>query len=151
MNRSSYFALRINHFLKGFRRKNQLTQTELATQIRVTKSTVSRIENGQDKQILETLSMLERIGQLENMDLGAFLAYLDASSTAKPAGQLFPWQSATLDALAGIKQSLRLDLTTEVMSKNTKEIERLIELLVHINRLPESSLQALEAIIRTMK
>lgn len=151
MNRSSYFALRINHFLKGFRRKNQLTQTELATQIRVTKSTVSRIENGQDKQILETLSMLERIGQLENMDLGVFLAYLDASSTANPGGQLFPWQSATLDALAGIKQSLRLDLTTEVMSKNTKEIERLMELLVHINRLPESSLQALEAIIRTMK
>lgn len=151
MNRSDYFALRINHFLKGYRKKNGLTQTDLAAKIKATKSTVSRIENGQDKQVHEVLAMLERLGQLEGMDLGAFLVYLDGKTTPEHQSTLFPWQVAVMNGLGQIKQSVRLDLVSEVMAKDVAHIESLVGMLIRINRLPKSSQMLLEKLLVEMK
>lgn len=151
MNRSDYFALRINHFLKGYRKKNNLTQSEMATRIHTTKSTVSRIENGQDKQINEVLAMLERIAQLEGMELGPFINYLDASQSPATQSTLFPWQTAALEALAPIKQSLRLEVTAELLPLPTAEFESLLALLLSINRLPKASQALLQKLVSEMK
>ena len=150
MSRSDYFAMRIKHFLTGYRKKNELTQSELAKNIGTTKSTVSRIENNQDKHVTQVLSMLERLGQLEDMDLGAFLAYLDAKNTASESSELFPWQRTVLKSLVDVKQSLRLDFITELMPLETSELEGLLSLLIQIHRLSPNSKELISKLVHEL-
>lgn len=150
MKRYDYFASRITHFLRGYRKKTNLTQSELAEKLGTTKSTVSRIENNQDKQITFVLSTLENLGQLEKMDLGSFMAYLDSNKVSATADGLFPWQRTVLTALLDTKQSLRLDFVTEVMSQKKDRVEAQLELLVKLNRLPASSFEAVSNLVNEL-
>jgi len=151
MKRYDYFASRVTHFLKGYRKKHNLTQSDLADKLGTTKSTVSRIENNQDKQITFVLSVLENLGNLEQMDLGAFMAYLDSKKQHVEASQssekLFPWQKSVLAALLDAKQSLRLDFVTEVMAQPKEELEKALDLMVRINRLPTSSYAVVNTLV----
>lgn len=152
MKRYDYFASRVTHFLKGYRKKHNLTQSDLADKLGTTKSTVSRIENNQDKQITFVLSVLENLGNLENMDLGAFMAYLDSKKQqvegSKGGGEhLFPWQKSVLVALLDAKQSLRLDFVTEVMARPKEEVEKALDLMVRINRLSGSSYEVVNTLV----
>jgi len=142
--------MRIKHFLTGYRKKKELTQSELAKQLGTTKSTVSRIENNQEKHVTQVLSMLERLGQLEDMDLGAFLAYLDAKNTVSESNELFPWQRTVLKSLVDVKQSLRLDFVTELMPLETGELENLLALMVQLHRLSPNSRELISKLVKEL-
>jgi transcriptional regulator with XRE-family HTH domain len=150
MKRSDYFASRVTHFLKGYRKKGNLTQSELADKLGTTKSTVSRIENNQDKQITFVLEILENLATLEKMDLGSFINYLDSNKVSSTESALYPWQRSVLAALQDTKQSLRLDFVTEVMSQNKEPLEAKLELLVKLNRLPASSFEVVNNLINEL-
>ncbi len=150
MRRSDYFASRVTHFLKGFRKKLNLTQTELADKLGTTKSTVSRIENNQDKQITFVLEILENLAKLEGMDLGSFINYLDSNKVASSEASLYPWQKSVLSALQDTKQSLRLDLVAEVMGQKKEDLEPKLELLVKLNRLPSSSFDVVNNLVNEL-
>jgi transcriptional regulator with XRE-family HTH domain len=152
MKRSDYFAERITHFLKGYRKKNNLTQSQLAVKLGTTKSTVSRIENDQDKQVTLVIGILENLGKLENMDLGVFLAYLDGKNVGGQTDDaLFPWQRAAISALEGIKQSVRLELVADVFSQKTERREQLFTLLVKLSQLPEASQELITRLVDEMQ
>jgi len=147
MARSDYFAGRVTHYLKGYRKKSNLTQTELAERLGSTKSTVSRIENGQDKQVNFVLEFLENLGKLEKMDLGDFINYLDSNKVSAKDSTLFPWQRSVLEALLATKQSLRLDFVAEVIGQDKEKLEKNLELMVRFNRLPKSAQQVIENMV----
>lgn len=150
MKRFEFFAGRITHYLRGYRKKNGLTQTELADKLGTTKSTVSRIENNQDKQVTFVLELLENLGKLEKMDLGDFINYLDSNKVTGAQESLFPWQKEVLAALLDVKQSLRLDFVAEVVGKKKEVLEKRLELLVKLNRLSSSSLLVVESLVEEL-
>ena len=147
LSRSEYYAMRIRHFLTGYRKKNNLTQSELASRVNSTKSTVSRIENDQDKHITQVLNILESLGNLEKMDLGSFLLYLEGKNSSLDPHHLFPWQKTVIESFSKLKQSLRLDLVTELMSLETAKLEQLFALLIQIQRLPSSSQELISRLV----
>jgi transcriptional regulator with XRE-family HTH domain len=149
MKRSEYFALRITHFLKGYRKKKNLTQTEMAKLLETSKSTVSRLEKNDEKQVLHTLVLMENFGKLEGMSLGEFLSYLDLKEQKTDSGStLFPWQKILLNRFLTMKQSIRLDVVTELMPQDAKKLEFLFSFLVAFNRLSESKQKAFENLLR---
>ena len=73
-----------------------------------------------------------------------------ASRVGASESTLYPWQRSVLAGLQDVKQSLRLDFVTEVMSQSKEQLEAKLELLVKLNRLPSSSFDVVNNLVNEL-
>jgi len=146
LEKANFYSTRIIHFIKGYRQRKTLTQTDLAKKIGSTKSTVSRIENDQDKQIANILIILNNLANLESMSLSQFFKYIE-NEEQDNASELFPWQKIVLEKLQTVKQSVRLELICSVFNELSDEkFEEMINLLNSLSKLSPGQLECVQKV-----
>lgn len=145
-----YYVQRIAHFLKGVRTRKNLTQTEIAKSLKLSVSTISRLES--QKLDSMTLDNLLCMSSLAEMRLSNFFLYLEKNSNSSNNNELAPWQKDAIEGLAKLKTRTRLlFLKKFLMESSIEKQELLIGLLVELAELQKTSLVKLTDLISDLK
>ena len=136
-----YYVERIAHFLKGVRTRKNLTQTEIARSLKISVSTVSRLES--QKLDSMTLDNLLKMSSLAEMRLSNFFLYLEKNSDSQ-GNNLAPWQKDAIEGLAKLKIRTRLLFIKKFLLESSVEKQELLFcILIELTNVKESSLEKL--------
>ncbi len=144
-----YYVQRIAHFLKGIRLRKKLTQTEIARTIKVSVSSISRLES----QKLDSMNLenLLRMSNLANMTLSSFFLYLEENFDHQ-GDYLAPWQKDTIESLAKLKTKTRLLFIKKVLIESSSHKQELLfSLLNEFSDLEDQAIEKLFDFVKIMK
>lgn len=144
-----FYVQRVAHFLKGMRSRKNLTQTQMARMIRVSISTISRLESNK----LDSLNLeaLIRLSILADMSLSSFFLYLENNSGLNLA-QLPPWQRDILESLSRMKTRSRLLFNKNFLQGcSEKKQDLIIDFIEELTKYDESSLNRMLILFQELK
>lgn len=150
----TFIAQRISHYLIGFRRRNKMTQAELAKKLKMTKSSICRFEKVEQNSIVNSLSTICELAALENQTLVQFISYLLKEEIAPGHEVLAPWQKTVLQTMKSLDQIQRLRLCSELLPGIQSEKEKLsllFECFLLLGKLPIEELKTARDFIKLVR
>jgi transcriptional regulator with XRE-family HTH domain len=139
------------HYLKSYRRRKDLTQSELARKLDYAESHIRKFEGRQaDNRMTNALEFLYNIAALEGLDLISFLSYLESRPEEGATNRtLYPWEQTVLHALQGLDLASRRRFVAGFLAKeqDMQRMSRVLRLASTMGTLSEADLSMMELLL----
>ena len=130
---------RFAHFLRGYRKRQGLTQKQLASQLGYTELHYRKLESeSADNTVIKSFDTLGFFAKLQNMTTVDFTSYIE-QKPIETRKELFPWEVALLSAFTNLDVETRMAFVHGLCGKTTethlKKLKSTIDLAVEVNKL----------------
>jgi len=123
---------RLAHFLRGYRKRNKLTQAVLADQLGYTELHYRRLEgDSYDNIVVKAIDSIAFFADLQGMTAVDFLAYLEQKNI-EGKSDLFPWEKTLLSAFHELELETRMEFVHKLCgnSKSKDGRDRLRKIML---------------------
>ena len=148
--------LRLRHYLRSHRRRNNLTLAEMAKKLGYTLDHYRKFESrGGNHRFTNAIEFIETFAKIEGMNLHEFLTYL-IPNEERQHPKLLPWQISLLAAVGKIDTSIRSEICHGLCSKvaagrsSLKTFNTAMAMLPQLAQLPEGDLAAFKKILDSL-
>lgn len=115
--RAQKIQSRLAHFLRGYRKRNNLTQAVLADHLGYTELHYRRLESSSvDNLVVKAIDSIAFFADLQGMTAVDFLAYLEQKNIESKT-DLFPWEKTLLAAFHDLELETRMSFVHKLCSK----------------------------------
>ena len=108
-----YYRERLSHYLRSYRERNDLSQSEAAGKIGYAIDHYKRLELGIDQRMANTIEYLMNFASLDFGSVVDFLVYMENTApAASGTRELYPWEKSLLSGFNELPSDVRRGFTS---------------------------------------
>ena len=147
---------RLRHYLRSYRKRNNLTIAEMAKKVGYTQDHYRKFEaSTPENRFSSAVLFINSFAEIDGMDLTTFIHYLFPTPSHQH-GELFPWEKILLTAFHKIAPEIRSEFCHGLCSKATKsgpllsKVSQLVQLASAMAKLSADELDAVELLVKRL-
>lgn len=145
---------RLNHYLKRCRRHSEMTQREMAEHLGYSLSAYRLFECSPetDNRVINAFEILKQMADLEGMEPGEYVRYLDKGSSIDSSGAngLRRWEKELLSVLKRVNQKVRRDWSEAVMDCTKDQLSTCLKAMTSLTEIGPSELGAIKLLCESL-